>query len=687
MPARTEPPGCGVRAPSYEAERTLPTSRRTPAPGKFGLRRVVPYLAAWAGLFGLLTPPCAHAAAGDTISNVFSIEFSSNGSATRLTVQSNRVDTVVALLPTWRWTPRTGDTFSRVGDTVVFPAVLENGGNGQDTAVFQFDTTSFSVALFADSALATPLDSAPLAAGEARAVYVAISLPGGAPDGTSETDAVGAVSTADPDTGSDTLSIRVTADAAPPSAPTGLTPADGETVTGTSVTFSWNAASDSISGVRDYRVEVATDTTFTTLLADSFVTTTSLNLSLAPGRYAWRVRARDAVEFFSTVAETPVFEVPVPGAGETLKMLRVRPEFVGSETTRLVVSLLTETGALIPSSGDTVILRILSSDSAPWPDSPVVATTSGGTAAFDYGDRADTLLEFAIEVARITGETVEFPVVYAWIDAATNDPMLSYNGDSMTAVLVRESALSDTWRIVIRQVPAALTGLVDRANENLAGSGLKPLAGDGFRPEREVFVEDAQGKRIPWLDTPVRIVLGYPESTPGDGTTDLGNLKESTLRAYVLDEASERWTPVPTSRLVELKARLEAERRNFSIFTILGFGAGDALEGAISYPNPFYPDLSGGVVRGGVAQPGYVTIDLRQSVRSMRVTIYNLAGDRVRTLANPTRTAGVPGVDPTGGLAYWDGRNDRGASVASGMYFYVVETDVGRFGGRMTVIR
>jgi len=75
-----------------------------------------------------------------------------------------------------------------------------------------------------------------------------------------------------------------------------------------------------------------------------------------------------------------------------------------------------------------------------------------------------------------------------------------------------------------------------------------------------------------------------------------------------------------------------------------------------NYPNPFNP-----------------TTVIRFTVRErtpVRLHIYNVVGQRVRTLVDDVRT---PGVVHT---IEWNGRNNSGQSVASGVYFYrLVTTD------------
>jgi hypothetical protein len=68
-----------------------------------------------------------------------------------------------------------------------------------------------------------------------------------------------------------------------------------------------------------------------------------------------------------------------------------------------------------------------------------------------------------------------------------------------------------------------------------------------------------------------------------------------------------------------------------------------------NYPNPFNPTTT---IRYTVAETSPVDI-----------TIYNVRGERVRRLLSETMPPGPHEVT-------WDGTNDRGQQVASGVYFY-----------------
>ena len=73
-----------------------------------------------------------------------------------------------------------------------------------------------------------------------------------------------------------------------------------------------------------------------------------------------------------------------------------------------------------------------------------------------------------------------------------------------------------------------------------------------------------------------------------------------------------------------------------------------------NYPNPFNPVTT---IRFGVPQAADVSI-----------VIYNSTGQKVRTLTADKYPAGFHQLQ-------WDGRNDSGEAVASGLYLYMLRTN------------
>jgi hypothetical protein len=72
-------------------------------------------------------------------------------------------------------------------------------------------------------------------------------------------------------------------------------------------------------------------------------------------------------------------------------------------------------------------------------------------------------------------------------------------------------------------------------------------------------------------------------------------------------------------------------------------------------PNPFNPSTK---ISYGIKENGHVSLK-----------VYNVAGQLVRTLVNEVKTPA-----PEGFVVPWDGRNDSGQAVSSGVYFYKLTT-------------
>ncbi len=90
-----------------------------------------------------------------------------------------------------------------------------------------------------------------------------------------------------------------------------------------------------------------------------------------------------------------------------------------------------------------------------------------------------------------------------------------------------------------------------------------------------------------------------------------------------------------------------------------------------NYPNPFNPET-------------WIPYQLAKPAR-MRIQIYESSGRLVRTLDLGHRGAGF--YTSPAEAAYWDGRNETGERVSSGLYFYQLQTDHFSAMRRMVVVK
>jgi hypothetical protein len=82
----------------------------------------------------------------------------------------------------------------------------------------------------------------------------------------------------------------------------------------------------------------------------------------------------------------------------------------------------------------------------------------------------------------------------------------------------------------------------------------------------------------------------------------------------------------------------------------------------ISYPNPFNPEC-------------YIPVNVKCKMQNVKCKIYNILGQLVRVI-KASESKIFPG--------YWDGKDNRGSEMPSGVYFYEVSDEVVR---RMMVVK
>lgn len=92
-----------------------------------------------------------------------------------------------------------------------------------------------------------------------------------------------------------------------------------------------------------------------------------------------------------------------------------------------------------------------------------------------------------------------------------------------------------------------------------------------------------------------------------------------------------------------------------------------------NYPNPFNPSTTIQYTIRGSAGFG-------QSVQNTRLTVFNMLGQQVKVLVDKPQAAGTYEV-------MWDGTNQSGTSVASGVYFYQLQRDGAAESRKMVLIK
>ena len=150
----------------------------------------------------------------------------------------------------------------------------------------------------------------------------------------------------------------------------------------------------------------------------------------------------------------------------------------------------------------------------------------------------------------------------------------------------------------------------------------------------------------------VVLVFDNRDDNVAGAPTIVGNLKLSAVQIDVIEEQIDL--------LIATNDRSPAAMRTLVYLQqLLAMARPEKTQLFANYPNPFNPET-------------WIPYELATDTH-VRITIYNTQGVVIRTLEFGHQSAGYyTGRDRA---AYWDGRNALGEQVASGLYFYQLETD------------
>ena len=219
-------------------------------------------------------------------------------------------------------------------------------------------------------------------------------------------------------------------------------------------------------------------------------------------------------------------------------------------------------------------------------------------------------------------------------------------------------------------------------SETLAGTPLTPLVSyakydvnkDGAVDNTDAgLVIDALGTNnarydvngdgaVNFLD--VVLVFDNRDDNVAGAPTLVGNLKLSAAQMDVIEEQIDL--------LIATNDRSPAAMRVLIYLQqLLAMARPEKTQLFANYPNPFNPET-------------WIPYELATDTH-VRLTIYNTQGVVIRTLQFGHQSAGYyTGRDRA---AYWDGRNALGEQVASGLYFYQLETDTMSSMRKMVILK
>jgi hypothetical protein len=136
--------------------------------------------------------------------------------------------------------------------------------------------------------------------------------------------------------------------------------------------------------------------------------------------------------------------------------------------------------------------------------------------------------------------------------------------------------------------------------------------------------------------------------------SDVIGIRESGLILARYDATLGVWVPLST-RVDSIQNNLTASVDELGVFQIMYQTIGVSVSETIAYPNPMRP-----------GRPGHEQMTFDQLPVGASLKIYTIRGGLVREL-----------TEEGNGQAHWDGRNDNGETVASGVYFVRIVGDGG----------
>jgi hypothetical protein len=134
---------------------------------------------------------------------------------------------------------------------------------------------------------------------------------------------------------------------------------------------------------------------------------------------------------------------------------------------------------------------------------------------------------------------------------------------------------------------------------------------------------------------------------------DIAGLDVSKIALCRYDPINKLWIPLPTT-VDTVNKVITATTNHLSVFVVVQLAPAEDLAGVKAYPMPYYP------------AKGKMTI--ANLTATANVKIYTIAGELVSTV----------GYASANGRAAWDGKNDNGTTVASGVYIMYIESPQGK---------
>lgn len=312
----------------------------------------------------------------------------------------------------------------------------------------------------------------------------------------------------------------------------------------------------------------------------------------------------------------------------------------------------TPTLTLMPQSTSAMELTLTGSDKTWQGTFFISAGTPEGTATFLFSatDAADNTGTAITSGATFTVETT--------VDITSGGTIANEDG---TKVTIPASAATEDLNIEIETVAADSPEVTD-ANNNTFDISVIPVQGASLYREFNATGETS-GQPVTSFLADLTVTIPYNDDDQ-DGIVDGSSVRETELRMFHLNSVTNKWDLIASDTADFTANTISAPTSHFSIFSLMQVRTLSAAMSEVRvYPNPCYIKSQSYARIGGIPL----------SASDVKIYIYNVAGQLVRTLSEPSEITTGSG-SKTG---QWDGKNSGGQKAASGVYIYLLKSSAG----------
>lgn len=229
--------------------------------------------------------------------------------------------------------------------------------------------------------------------------------------------------------------------------------------------------------------------------------------------------------------------------------------------------------------------------------------------------------------------------------------------DPKTQITVPASSITSRTTVIdiVQPTEANIISQIEEANYFLGQAHIDETTDVALQNTTRQFIINGEKESL------FQVTMSY------DGV-EVSQEVESELRIFSLNPYGRitLWELVSGSQFTDFKNKtITVSTNRLSVFRIARLQLPKNLKGIVVHPNPFSPNTTGSK-----------EITFEKLTVNAIIDIFTLNGELVKS-----------GIEGRSGYAIWDGRNDGGSEVVSGLYIYLIRSDIDKTVGKILIIR